>query len=182
MAKLIISLLLIFIIDNNTLLCQNSVTKSVDLVAVSCKNQELITIIDSVFNSEKNCDYYNDTLLLCMTFILNPENEKMVSVYFETGTNMKAVFNKEKHLQPQSFFIYDNHYCMIFNYVPNELFESTDKKERFVFQNTTCNFKTSGKQTKDITISTYEDDSFSNWTYYFYNDRFHFYDHYSYCH
>jgi len=165
-----------FIVTCNTSICQWS-TKSITLPLVRAINGNLSGILDTIFNAEKKCDYYNDSLLLGLSIRTNSEDIESFSIQFETQNSKEVMLE----LEPLAYFKHNKHLCLIYYSLPALLFIKTDNSEVF-FYNYYDETKINGKDTsKIITIYHMEDDSFSQWVYYYSKSKFHFYNHYSYC-
>jgi hypothetical protein len=171
-------LLMLFLFKCNILFCQWE-TRSISLPLVKSQNEELKMILDSIFYKEQKCDYYSDTLLLGISIRVNPGDNKMFSVQFETETR-KSVMFKTGSLGALSYFKHKDHICLVYFNMPCALFRYTDSVTTFHYQY--YNQPNPNKSTsEDLLIVDYEDDSFSQWVYYFYDNHFHFDKYNNYC-
>jgi len=175
MKKLNIFLLLIIMLLKSNNMHSQVVSKSKTIPLLECENEDLKSILDSIFVSEKKCKYYSDTLLLSITFIVHPEDRKKYSVEFETGTRKKSMFERGKDLGVIGYFMHSKHICLIYNYIPRELIVNTGRVTKFSYK--IINPKK--QKSKRLLLDSYEDDSFSQWVYHFYNNKFYLYKKYN---
>ena len=165
--------LAIVIWQYNLGICQTE-TKSISAPFVELTNNKLKYLLDTIFTYEKKCIYYNDSLLLGINIRQDPENKKIYSLQFETQTDKHTMF-RSGPLGVLAYFEFEEHICLIYYHIPDDLFTLTDCTNTFYYQ------YNSSKCNTNINVGSFENDKFSQWLYYFYDNEFHFYARYSNC-
>lgn len=152
-------------------------TYSVPLLQI--KNDSMVVLINKIFEQEKSCQYYNDSLLLSIRIILNPidTNKNNTNIIFGTY-NDRSLELKSK---PLGCFYIKNHLCFVYGEVPLNLFQKTDLQLKF---NEKILFQTRKLRKREIPIIRKEDmidDSWSYWYYLYNKNSFELVFHYQPC-
>jgi hypothetical protein len=166
-------LLMLFLFNYHQVFCQPE-SGFISLPLVKPQNMELKMILDSIFYKEQKCDYYSDTLLLGISVRLNPDDNSMFSVQFETETRQSVMFRTGTH-GALSYFKHEEHICLVYFNIPYELFECTDSVTTFHYRYYNQANPNMLKKEEGVIVD-YEDDSYSQWIYYYYDNHFHFYE------
>jgi len=118
------------------------------------KSDDLLLILDSIIKYEKQCVYYTPKLLFC----IHPRiiNDTIVIVQigsFGTILTKSEMYKGCLEFEGHLFFVWGNEY--------GSILKNTKKKEPIYYY-----------ECKDDEIVVFEDDTYSIWIYYYYNENF----------
>jgi hypothetical protein len=135
------------------------------LIALQINNMRLLSVLDSVINFEKRCDYYKPDLLFFI-HIYSAYNSSWIQV----GSYGFELMNLGKH--NLGFFIYKNHFFLVTGQFWDEtLFSKTKEKKAVKYY----------EPRTDGVIDVYEDDSFTFWIYKYVNEGFIYNNQHTFC-
>jgi len=128
---------------------------------ISITNSDLFTILDSIVFHEKQCVYYNDSLVF--NVFVNDCNKSYTAIQIGAiGNDIIRVGNE------LGCFMHKDHMFIVKGKKVNEMFFSILKKYIQI------DFYESKMEEGVINIDVYEDDSYSYWNYYFQDSIFFF--------
>lgn len=134
--------------------------KKIDLLHLKIKDESFLSILDSVILHEKYCSYYNFELLFSIT-IKKTGNKFFISIESQTDRNILL------DLTPYGYCCYQNHLFLIYGHQCEYIF-STFGKQVFNYHRTSFRSKKENK----IILDIFNDDSFSQWHYWYVKFRF----------
>lgn len=103
-------------------------TYSVPLLQI--KNDSMVVLINKIFEQEKSCGYYNDSLLLSIRIKFNPIDTSKSNANIIFGTyNDRSL---ELQSKPLGCFYIKNHLCFVYGEIPLNLFLKTDSQLKFM--------------------------------------------------
>lgn len=143
------------------------------------KDDSLVVLIDKIFEQEKSCEYYNDSILLSIRIMFNPidTSKNNVNIIFGTDNDRSL----ELQSKPLGCFYIKNHLCFVYGEIPLYLFQKTDSQLKF---NEKILFQTRKLRQREVPIIRKEDtidDSWSYWYYLYNKNRFELIFHYQPC-
>ncbi|BEG99604.1 hypothetical protein [Bacteroides sedimenti] len=144
--------------------------KSVPLL--ECKNNALHDLIIDMFEAEKKCDYYSDTLMMSVrimsdSFYFPNESSDKYVLKFETGASSSCFVS----LDPKGCFYVNKHICFVYGEIPPALFNVTKSKLSLFYRIPTFRKLKKG-EIPQIVEEMAIIDMFSQWLYSFENSNF----------
>ncbi len=161
-------LICIILLAQNSLLFSESTTKEVKLFFIKDINENFVSIVDSIIELEKKCDYYTDSLFFYVSVIEYPEKPDSLYIDFDSNTDITDISNFKSLV----FFRRDSHYFFVRGMISEKLFFLMDDPEVFSYKTIET------KEMEDLKII---DDSYSYWTYLFHNNKFYLLRSFSWC-
>lgn len=123
--------------------------KEIKLPLLIVKEEKLLTLLDSIVIHEKKCDYYRDDLL----FSISLEKTKKDGTVYVIIESIKTI-----NIDPKGYFYYKKHLFVTNGEGLLNLFFITKDKKGFTAE---TNFK-----------PLIHNDSFSQWSFWYYNNNF----------
>lgn len=135
------------------------IERSILLENLEVKNHHLISIMDSIVNHEKKCEYYSCEL----TFIVNVK----VST-FDTSFTIESILDRNLalDLSPYGYLYKEGHLFLVEGDVSTELFDEQEKTKEFQFIEYDTSFPEYDSEGRRV-LRVITDDSFSMWKYQF---------------
>ena len=140
------------------------------LEIVCVKNTDLLIILDSIIDYEKQCDYYSSDLLFSIS-VLPPDN------YIRIGSRGERSVNKEFYVGCIEF----NGHLILVDHFDNRLFKKTGKKKNYIFSKSLTKFDENGNLLVIDSDEWMQNDSYSHWCYIYTNKRIIFDSKSTYC-
>lgn len=128
------------------------------------KDDSLVVLIDKIFDQEKSCQYYNDSLLLSIRIISNSTDACKNNANIIFGTNNDKSY--ELLSKPLGCFYIRNHLCFVYGEIPLNLFQKTDLQLIF---NEKILYQTRKPRKREIPIIRKEDMIDDSWSYCYYS-------------
>jgi len=140
------------------------VRKSKRLPLIECIDNSLISLLDSILIKEEACDYYNDSLLLSLSFY---QFSKHISISIKSTVYSELLMEKS----PLAIFRMKDHLCFIFNSIPEIYFHPTTLTESIHYKEFILprNLK---KGEYKIPVLYLSEDIFSQWMYIYENGKY----------
>ena len=131
------------------------------------KDDNFISILDSVINFEKQCDYYTSDLL----FSVGINRDSIIQI----GSIDQIIKSDDIH----GCFIYKEHLFIVTGMsLRQSLFAVTDKKKKIKYYEP---HEIYDPKSGVVTIDIFEDDRFTFWLYKYIDGKFFFQGRHSYC-
>jgi hypothetical protein len=163
---------LILIGHNLSVLAQHK-EKEVFLNSLEIQNSQLTTVLDSIVDNEKKCDYYSCKL----TFAINVKNSTFYpSFIVESISDRNLVLG----LNPYGYFYRKGHLFIVDGDMLNDLFSQHEKGKKFKYVEYDTSFEEYDSRGNRILRIT-NDDSFSQWEYQLASGHIEFVEGYSSC-
>lgn len=138
--------------------------KEIELLHLIIKDQSLLSILDSVILHEKECSYYDCELLFSIT-IKKVKNNLFVSIESQTDRNILL------GLTPYGYYYHQNHLFLVNGDQCEDIFSTCGKKKVFSYLDYHHTGFQSKKEEKTI-IYSFNNDSFSQWHYWYVKSKF----------
>jgi len=163
-----ISILLLNMLTINNI---HACSYSLKMDSLEVRNNNLISIIDSIIENEKQCKYFSENLY----FGIEIDSFKTDTLYLNITSNL----SKDTYIDSQStgYFIYKGFYFFVTDIARTSFFLKTNKIK--VFDKNVKEPITNEGYTTQIIF--YEDDRFSDYYYLLVDDKILFYSSYPPC-
>ena len=136
--------------------------KHIDLSLLNIKQQKLLEILDDVVSHEKQCSYYDCKLLYSIS-VKKYEDNFFVIIESQKDINILLPLGK------YGYFYHKNHLFFVGGDNCEDLFSTCGEKKIFKFLDYDPSYQP--KNSKRI-IYIFNDDSFSQWQYWYINKEF----------
>lgn len=157
---------------NSWIAFSQHIKKQNELVHLTIPNKDVCTILDSIVVAEKKCEYYNKNLIFTIN-IRKVEND--YSVIIESIIDSNIV----QRLDPYGYFYYQKHLIVVDGDTCESIFSKTKEKRKFKYIKYDPTYQEQGKPFK---VYYFNDDSFSQWSFWYINNKFKFDSKSSSCH
>lgn len=136
--------------------------RSTELIRVIGENKEFCEILDSIISHERQCTYYSDNLLFAIDV---KKQETNYFIFIESLQDSNLVLG----LSPYGYFYYEDHLVIVSGYYTEELFSKSQDKRKFNYVEYDPDFQEEGSEK---IINVFNDDSFSQWQYWYVKNKF----------
>ena len=152
-------------------LCLNSVNmvaqqkeKQIELLHLSIEEENFLSTLDSILIHEKDCDYYDYELSFSVS-IKKSEDNFIISIESQKDINTGLGLN------PYGYFYHQNHLFVVQGEQCEDIFSTCGTKRPFKYKDYNHpDFQP--KKGEKVTIYNFNDDSFSQWHYWYVNTKF----------
>ncbi len=129
------------------------------LITDTCLN----SVLDSVVNFEKSCDYYNDSLFFTVDVRVIKE---VYELQIGSSNNINEALD---YFEPiYGCLYYENHLFIIYNPASDKFFKRTEKTKKFKY----IKYDKSYQKGDTLTLYYILDDSYTYWNYWYINNKF----------
>ena len=138
--------------------------KQIELLHLSIDEENFLSILDSILTHEKDCDYYDCKLLFSVSIRKSEENF-LISI--ESQKDISLLLS----LKSYGYFYHQNHLFVVQDEQCKDIFSTCGTKRTFKY--TDYNHPDfQPKKGDKVTIYNFNDDSFSQWYYWYANSKF----------
>ncbi len=158
----IFAIMILFLNESNVVAQKKG--KEIELTHLNIEKNEFLSIIDSTVLHERNCEYYDCRLIFSIS-VRKSENNFLISIESQKDINLLLSLN------PNGYFYHQNHLFVLQGDQIETVFSACETKGIFKYLDYSHSYyhpKKGGKKT----IQNLNDDSFSQWHYWFVNDNF----------
>lgn len=166
--KLIVFLILLF---NNWVTFSQHIKKQNELVHLTFVNKDICTILDSIVIAEKKCEYYNKRLIFSISI---RKIDNAYSIIIESMGDSNIAYGSSEY----GYFYYQNHLMLVDGDTCESVFSKTKEKKKFKYIQYDPFYQEKGNPMK---VYYFSDDSFSQWSFWFTDNKFKFESKSSFC-
>lgn len=147
------------------------VHSKVQVPLLECKDNSLKEMIDSLFEKEKKCKYYTDTLMISIRINSYPNDSCNLKRHYllllDTGESKYTFIT----LKPLGAFFINRHLCFVYGEVSGNMFNKTNRKLKVDYLKPVYRKLKKGEIPR-ICKEDVIDDSYSQWLYSYCNNGF----------
>lgn len=144
------------------------------------KDNSLKEVISSLFEKEKRCKYYSDSLMISIRISSYPNDSCTIKRYYllllETGVSKYTFI----HLKPAGVFCINRHLCFVYGETPTRMFIKTNRKLNVNYRKPVYRKLKKGEIPR-ICKEDEIDDSYSQWLYSYCNNGFKMVEEHQFC-
>lgn len=161
-----LKIIIVFVLFLNSIdMTAQQKEKQIELHLLNIEEKNFLSILDSIILHEKKCDYFDGELLFDVLIKKFENNYYLISIWSQTDINISLSFDL------YGYFYYQNYLFVVQGEQCEDIFSICDTKRLFKY----IDYNHSDFQPKKgekVMIYIYNDDSFSQWHYWYINGKF----------